>query len=205
VTLCLVDGHRIATCRFAQIMARRKKRQVKSDGLSGNHQRDEKNHSKSDSTKLSDEDQPTSKNVEHENPIHEVGSLSDIGEMNNRLEALMNEERHESLLDEIITNFVSELELKQDLCQRLPPESFVKVNSSTEELDSQVEKKRKKRKPRDKCSLPTCNLFARHRCSRCLEVRFCSQECSNQHWVVHREQCILIRERKERDREEIMD
>jgi len=198
----LVDGHRIATYRYTQIMERRKKKQ----------------RTKCAGTKLPDDKaHPLCKNAKHDNSIQENGYVGDIDKTIKRLEAQKKDKAHEippyreiaeSVVDELISKAVIEVELKQGLCQSLPPEGLEKRNCSTDELDSKVEevkKKRKKRRPRDKCSLPICNSHARHRCSRCLEVRFCSQECSNQHWAVHREQCNLIREMKERDREEIMD
>eukprot|EP00092_Neocalanus_flemingeri_P035541 GFUD01038686.1.p1 GENE.GFUD01038686.1~~GFUD01038686.1.p1 ORF type:complete len:468 (+),score=148.40 GFUD01038686.1:67-1470(+) len=59
-------------------------------------------------------------------------------------------------------------------------------------------RKRKKIRLSDKCRLPSCNKKAKHRCSRCLAMKFCSQQCSDQHWPVHREECTAIMERKER-------
>jgi len=216
----LVDGHRVATYRYTQIMERRKKKLDKSDALGGTQKdkKDKKEKTKHVDTKLTDEKaHPLCKNSKHDNSIQEDGNIGDTGKAMNTLDAGKKYEssdmpKHhkdiaESVVDEVITKAIIEEDLMQELCQSLPPEGE-KENCSTEELDvpvEEVKKKRKKRKPKDKCSLPTCNSHARHRCSRCLEVRFCSQECSNQHWAVHREQCNLIREMKERDREEIMD
>ena len=65
--------------------------------------------------------------------------------------------------------------------------------------------KRKRRKAVTKCYLPSCNEAARHRCSRCLGVRYCSQGCNDQHWAVHRVECRDMEERVKRDREAGLD
>ena len=87
-------------------------------------------------------------------------------------------------------------DFKQDICQSF---SLCEVdeNHSTGERptvkdddgkpEDDVAKtgaKKKRRKPVEKCHLPSCPENARHRCSACKGVRYCSQECSNQHWAV---------------------
>ena len=39
------------------------------------------------------------------------------------------------------------------------------------------------------CGNPTCGAPARHRCSRCKCVYYCSVECSTAHWSAHKSTC----------------
>jgi len=103
-------------------------------------------------------------------------------------------------------------EFKQDLCQSLSlcevaENLTVKEDGakSEEDNESKTVTKKKKKKPAEKCHLPSCGENARHRCSGCRGVRYCSQECSNQHWAQHREECRVTRERRERDEENGLD
>jgi len=43
-----------------------------------------------------------------------------------------------------------------------------------------------------KCYSPSCNSVARHRCSVCRYVMYCSEGCSQQNWAAHREQCEAV-------------
>ena len=102
---------------------------------------------------------------------------------------------------------------KRDICRSL---STLAVSRDAVEVDPEdcqegVEKGKtikdvaKKRKVVIKCYLPSCNEKARHRCSRCLGVRYCSQGCNDHHWAVHRLECRHMEERVNRDREAGLD
>jgi hypothetical protein len=107
-------------------------------------------------------------------------------------------------------------DFKQDICQSLSLSEVnegdvacenVKVKEDDAKPEDKIASKTgaKKKKPAEKCHLPSCTENARHRCSACKGVRYCSQECSNHHWAEHREECRSIRERKERDEENGLD
>jgi hypothetical protein len=53
---------------------------------------------------------------------------------------------------------------------------------------------KRSRRKKMKCYRISCLKQGKHRCSRCKQVVFCSQECSDQHWPVHKEECRMIRE-----------
>merc|ERR1719318_346359 len=80
---------------------------------------------------------------------------------------------------------------KQDVCQGLNStgEGEEVMKHDEDKNNNQVIFKKKRRRATNICCLPSCNEKALHRCSRCLSVSYCSQECSEQHWAVHREQC----------------
>ena len=63
---------------------------------------------------------------------------------------------------------------------------------------------KRSRKKKMKCYRISCLKMGEHRCSRCKQVVFCSQECSDQHWPVHKEECRMIREARKVVEEKIV-
>ena len=45
------------------------------------------------------------------------------------------------------------------------------------------------RKVRVKCGRAECNKRGRHRCSRCMSVSYCCQECLTDSWTQHQPVC----------------
>jgi len=70
------------------------------------------------------------------------------------------------------------------------------------EVERGAEAPKRARKKKIKCYRVSCIKLGEHRCSRCKQVFFCSQECSDQHWPVHKEECRLIREARKKVAEE---
>ena len=72
------------------------------------------------------------------------------------------------------------------------------TNNNIEEDVKKTKKVRKLRKPRVRgiCDNPSCQVKSAHRCSRCLQVAFCSTRCQAAHWAVHQEDCTPWRLRQ---------
>jgi len=51
-------------------------------------------------------------------------------------------------------------------------------------------KKKKVKKP--PCARPGCLSRKTHRCSACLKVYFCSKECLELHWPIHKDDCVGV-------------
>ncbi len=51
-----------------------------------------------------------------------------------------------------------------------------------------------KLKKSDKCGNPDCKVVARRcmKCSKCLKVSYCSRECQESQWKIHKKNCLAI-------------
>lgn len=70
-------------------------------------------------------------------------------------------------------------------------------------IEGDVKKAKKSKKPkkpvvRGICDNPSCIVQSAHRCSRCLQVAFCSVQCQAEHWPEHQEDCTPWRQRLRR-------
>merc|ERR1711971_1265755 len=63
-----------------------------------------------------------------------------------------------------------------------------------------IKKSKKPKKPLERgiCDNPRCISQSVHRCSRCLQVAFCSPQCQEEHWPEHQEDCTPWRQRRRR-------
>ena len=80
------------------------------------------------------------------------------------------------------------------------------TETNKKNIEGNVKKIKKSKKPkkpkkpleRGICDNPRCISQSVHRCSRCLQVAFCSPQCQEEHWPEHQEDCTPWRQRRRR-------
>ena len=205
--------------RYAQMMERRNRKQNKDgEGISSVHQSTETRHGKEQLipdialSKLKKNVRILPQNITENILVSEPFEVKTVNYIcSNPEEVIVSEfgEEKNRLVESHSDKTNSDDVFKFALCQSLVATSESKTlitddSKKSEQIESNAGKTSSKRKlrkkPHVKCYIPSCIEAARHRCSLCLGVSFCSQACSDEYWPEHRGECSIIRERKESDR-----
>ena len=138
------------------------------------------------------------------------GALHKMQETNERNRKLQ-EHEHESPQE-----ISSDLRASEDVKQKVQSEDVEEKTGQNDEpdcsshketneknIEGDVKKAKKSKKPkkpvvRGICDNPSCLVQSVHRCSRCLQVAFCSLQCQEEHWPQHHEDCTPWRQRLRR-------